>query len=397
MPVIMKLQPPATPPATARHGTHASVGFVALSFAVTPGSSEVQLLPTGAFRTADGSGRPTDIEGGKPWFIDAAVAAQVIARANAQVNRFVIDYEHQTLLSEKNGQPAPGAGWFKQLEWRDGTGLFATDVEWTARAKAYIDSREYLYISSVFFYSKVTGEVLAMRMAALTNAPGLDGMSPVAALTASLSGGGDVSWIDPITPVTPTTNIPPTKETTMDLLKKLLAALGLPDTTTEDTALTSVAALKSQADSAKTELAALKAQPPAGNAGTVDLTKYVPVSVVDGLRADMAALSANFGGSDGGVSDAIDAAKAAGKVWPSEVDYLKQLGKTSGLAVLKSQLDARPVIPALAGMQSSVALTQQHQQSQASAPGQITPEGLAVCKQLGLSPDEWLKASVAKG
>ncbi|MGE1673772.1 phage protease [Pseudomonas aeruginosa] len=35
----------------------------------------------------------------------------------------------------ENGQPAPAAGFFRALEWREGQGLFA-QVELTARAKA---------------------------------------------------------------------------------------------------------------------------------------------------------------------------------------------------------------------------------------------------------------------
>jgi len=178
----------------------------------------------------------------------------------------------------------------------------------------------------------------------------------------------------------------------MELLKKLLAALGLPETTTEDTAVTAVAALKAKADATVTELAALKAT---STAGGVDLSKYVPVEVVDGLRANMAALTAQ-GGSD--VDALVEKAKADGKVWPAEVDYLKRLGKTSGVAVLKAQLDARPVVPALVGMQSQAALTAQHsqQQQQQAGANAITQEGLAVCKALGLTTDEFLGNPPAK-
>ena len=61
----------------------------------------VHLLPDGEFTPADGRilvcGR---------WVLTAVIAAAVIALANAQINDFVIDYEHQTQLSADNGQPA---------------------------------------------------------------------------------------------------------------------------------------------------------------------------------------------------------------------------------------------------------------------------------------------------
>jgi phage I-like protein len=92
----------------------------------------------------------------------------------------VVDYEHQTLLAAQNGHPAPAAGWFSKLEWRE-SGLFAIDVEWTERATQMIEGGEYKYISPVFAYDKKTGKVLRLLHAALTNNPALDGMDAVAA------------------------------------------------------------------------------------------------------------------------------------------------------------------------------------------------------------------------
>ncbi len=94
---------------------------------------------------------------------------------------FVIDYEHQTIQASKNGQPAPAAGWFKRLEWREGQGLFAVDVRWTARAAAMIVAREYRYISPVFGFDPTTGEVQSLQSAAITNNPALDGLTDIAA------------------------------------------------------------------------------------------------------------------------------------------------------------------------------------------------------------------------
>ncbi len=71
-----------------------------------------------------------------------------------------LDYEHQTLNSESNGQPAPAAGWATRFEWRPGAGLFALDVQWTDRARQMIEAGEYRYISPVFVASKVSGVVL---------------------------------------------------------------------------------------------------------------------------------------------------------------------------------------------------------------------------------------------
>lgn len=76
----------------------------------------------GAFQSKDG--RPASGTQGRigHWRLDASNAAAVIAARRNGEQDFVIDYEHQTLNKATNGQPAPAAGWFKGLEWREGKG-----------------------------------------------------------------------------------------------------------------------------------------------------------------------------------------------------------------------------------------------------------------------------------
>lgn len=116
---------------------------------------------------------------------DAALS--VVRLAAARVSDFVIDYEHQTLNTASNGQPAPAAGWFKRLEWREGDGLYVTDARWTERASAMIKAKEYRFISPTFHYDK-HGNVLDIVNAALTNNPALDGLTELAAASRRLQG-----------------------------------------------------------------------------------------------------------------------------------------------------------------------------------------------------------------
>lgn len=193
-----------------------------LTFEVMRVDNVLQLLPAGEFRSRDG--RPKECA---TWKIDGRIADRVIAFAAARQTPFVIDYEHQTLYTEQNGKPAPAAGWFKSMEWRDGVGLFATAPEWTAAAAAHIDAREYRFFSPVFSYDPVSGEVLQMLMGALTNNPGIDGMQDVVAAMSA-------RFLDPDQPEEVRVN---------ETLKKLLAAIGLAETTTEADALSTVVAL----------------------------------------------------------------------------------------------------------------------------------------------------------
>lgn len=135
----------------------------------------LQLLPAGVFRARDG--RPNGLSG---WRIDRAIAARIIARAETQSSGLVIDYDHQTENAAANGRPAPAAGWFKNLEWREGVGLFALNVQWTDTARKMIAAHEYRYISPVFAFDGKTGEVQAIFRAGLTNTPALDELPSVA-------------------------------------------------------------------------------------------------------------------------------------------------------------------------------------------------------------------------
>lgn len=145
-----------------------------LAQSLNDASSEIRILPSGVFRSNDG--RPAGLPG---WKIDAALAAQIIAET-ASRDDLVIDFEHQTQLARQNGQPAPAAGWFKRLVWREGKGLFAVDVKWTDKAKAMLAAGEYRYISPVFSFSAVTGQVERLFGAGLTNNPGLTGLTDLA-------------------------------------------------------------------------------------------------------------------------------------------------------------------------------------------------------------------------
>lgn len=196
--------------------TAASRAAVAACSLALTASNELQLLPAGIFSARDG--RPTDAPG---WHIDSTLAHALVEAAQQRGPPYVIDCEHQTLLARQNGLPAPAAGWFNTVEWREGVGMFATDVQWTDRAKAMIAANEYRYISPVVGYDK-TGAVTALYMAAITNNPAIDGMEEVLLAAASAHF------------TRTTTNPPITGDFHMDetLLKQLAWLLGLSATCT---------------------------------------------------------------------------------------------------------------------------------------------------------------------
>ena len=295
-----------------------STDYAALSLALAAAGSEIQLTPAGVFKARDG--RPAGLPG---WKMDAAIARRVIERAAARRTPFVIDYEHQTLAADKNGQPAPAAGWFKALEWRDGQGLFATDVAWTAKAKAMIEAGEYKFISPVFQFDKTTGDVLQAEMAALTNTPALDGMDAVAALATEFF----------------TRSQEPTQED--QPMKAIALLLGLKEDATEADISAAVVALKAKLTTHETEIAGLKTETAALKTQSYDPAKHVPVETVNALQVEVAALTARL--NDGELEDTVQAALKSGKLLPAMESWARELGKKD-IAALKAYIEKNPVV-----------------------------------------------------
>ena len=302
-----------------RHMNYAALSFELAADAAKP----VRVIPAGRFRSADGSGRPaTPAEG---WLLDEAGAAALIARAKSRSDRKLIDYEHQSMRASEVA-PAPAAGWFADLEWRNPTesdpgGLYVTP-EWTPRAAAMIADREYRYLSPLFSYDATTGRGLDLVSVGLVNQAGLDGLADLAALAASK-------------------HFSPQEDQPM-IPKPLLAALAVAESATEAEALAALAALTTERDALKSEVAALKTAAP-------DPAKFVPVEAVSKLQADLAALSADMLARD--VEGIVSAALADGRLNPDLKDWAVSLGKTD-LAALKDFCAKAKPVAALAGMQS---------------------------------------------
>ncbi|WP_373388996.1 phage protease [Pseudomonas alcaligenes] len=358
-----------------------AVAIAACSFELGQADADntiwLQVTPAGHFKPSDG--REIKVPS---WHINAAVATKVIERFHARKNKRVVDYEHQTLLKEENGQPAPAAGWYIDLEWREGEGLFAK-VQLTARAAQYIATGEYQYFSPVFLYNPTTGDVLDVQMGALTNAPAIDGMQELSLRAAASFGLFDEpSEEKPVNP----------------LLLAVCAALGLADTTTEEQAVAALSAhntdlrkLLGLDDKATGEalLAACTGLKAKATAGAPDPSKFVPVSVVDGLKGDIAALTARLGERDQKDLDAeIAGALEDGRLHASMETWARDLGK-SDRAALTAYLDKAAPIAALLGSQTN---------GQRPVPDEktgLTQEEQAVCSQMGLTPEQFKAAKEA--
>lgn len=303
--------------------------------------SEIQLLPDGLFKAKDG--RPANLDG---WLLNADIAQAVIQSANSQADAFVIDYDHLSLYSKQNGVPAKAAGWFKNLQYREGLGLFATQVEWTDSAALAIQNKEYRYISPVLTYDTKTGAVQKILMCALVNVPALDGMKDLTALANDFF---------------------KTEALNMDLdelLERLRYLFNLPTLATVEDVKAELEKLKTLMDAQPTETAAASSiftlleskTMPENKTETVDLSQYVPIANMKPLQEQITALSLENKQLTEQINakernEIIGAALSDGRLLPAQEAWAQKLGE-SNLVALKEFLDVAKPIDALSGTQT---------------------------------------------
>ncbi|MFM5189266.1 phage protease [Aeromonas caviae] len=350
-----------------------------------------QLLPVGPFKARDG--RPFDVPGGH-WLLDKTIATTLINRAKALGQDILIDYDHQTLKVDQNGQPAPAAGWYNadEIEWREGQGLFIKP-RWTERAAALVAAKEYRFLSAVFPYD-AQGRPLELRMTAITNDPGVVGMQALAALSALPTQTGPLA-----TPAQAAQKEKTMNEHLIALLGKLGIQLGADGQLTAEQGTAALAAFDSLQASAKkapeleaalsaekTALAALKAQTTSEQQGAqVDLAQYVPVATYNALVTQVAALTAQVDTTD--AATLIKEARLAGKVVAAEEEYLTAFAAQKGVAALKALLEPRPAIAALTASQTA-AVTLPEKKGEAV----LSAEDKYAADQLGISHEDFAKA-----
>ena len=292
-----------------------AVSALAIELSAGAPPTEIRLLPAGSFRAVDG--RPgADLS----WNLAAPPAQAIVAASASRASDLVIDYEHATLSAQQSGAKAPAAGWFKALDWRDGDGLYATDVRWTATAAEMIGAGEKRYISPVFGWDRNTGEVLSVLMAALVNSPGLDGLTDLSAL-AALSFAQESEMDDLLQQLCWLLNLPvgsPPADVAAHLDKIITQLKAGP------AAAAASFDLGQHLSEMATQVAALSATQP-------DPAQWAPVTAVSALqndlttaRTELAALRAKV--QKGQVDAVVVEALAAGKLTPALETWARELG-----------------------------------------------------------------------
>lgn len=335
---------------------------IACSFKLSEANGHIQLFPFGRFYPADGRA-----EGAGGWYVDDSNGYALADSINALDIDLMIDYEHQTLYLEKNGQGNPAAGWIKQVEYRPNEGLFA-EVAWTDKAASQIKSGEYRYISPLFIPDS-TGRVVRVLNAALTNRPALHNLAEAFALSQQFKQFNQPEGQPMLKLLQQLFDVPNATEAEItEKLTALSAAKG-----SSQVALSAVYdALKTESDKA----VALSAQ-----VENPDPSKYVALSQMQTVQTELNQLKAQMAADK---ADAlITAALSDGRLLPAQKAWAENLGK-SNLTALSEYLATTTPNAALGGMQAK--------EEPADKPVALSAEELAAAKMLGMSETEFIKA-----
>ncbi len=354
-----------------------SILVASCSFDLNATSTYLVLVPEGKFNGVDG--RPFDAP---HWILTPERGQQIVAALNQRQVDMVIDYEHATLKAQETGEPAPASGWLKaaHFSYVKGVGICSTKFEWLDKAKGYIESEEYKYLSPVLFYTKNTGEVVGLHSVALTNTPNLDNLpeAQLAALAQDFF----------------TQNSPQDSEME-ELLEQLRWMLNLPLTATAEDILAELNKLSTQIKE-KTGVAvaangqnlfdALEAidqiKVAANSQAAVDMTQFVPMAVYQ--EAVASAGNAEAAQKAKEIDDLIMAACSDGRLTgQATIEWMKDQAKTNPDFV-KAHLESLPKIAALTQRQTAQTNVAANHQKQPV----VDDIANSIATQLGLDPSE---------
>lgn len=262
--------------------------------------------------------------------------------------KICIDIEHATEIKAPKGEAAPAMAWGTDLVARPDGSVWAEKIDWTPKGAEMVMNREYSYYSPAYIYNKRTMDIIGVKSVGLTNTPNLN---------------------------IPALNSEQHKEDFM--LKRLIALLALPETSTEDVVLNSITTMKAEHALALNHAAS----PP--------LDKFVPRADHDlalnrATTAETELKKITDSQLDTAINHEIDAALTAGKITPATKDYhVAQCRQEGGLERFKTFVGAAPVVADASGLGKRKLET-------GTA---LNAEDKAACVALGISEEDFIKAN----
>lgn len=268
--------------------------------------------------------------------------AALLANLRAKTADLPFDIEHASEIRAPKGEDAPAQGWAKNYELRD-DGVWA-QVEWTPAGGRKVADKEYRYVSPAIRHTP-TGEIVTLSSFALTTQPAL--------VMPALAGNQDRG---------PTPN---QDQTSMSLLLRMAAALGLSASATEDEVVTAATAQVSLAREVR------------------DPTKYVPAAdlqtaLTRATTAEAELQTIKDGAAQAAAEATVDGAIAAGKLAPASRDHWVSLCREKPEATAQIIADMPAVL-------TPPAVDKKVGGASEDANG-LTPQQVALCRDNGWDP-----------
>jgi len=323
----------------------------------------------------DESGMVNGVDG-RAWHCNSE---SILAHAAQYPAQFAGDYFHASIYADKTGAKAPASGWIDPASLvLEANGIWA-DVQWTDEAAQAIRDKAYKYISPVFSVNPQTQTIIKLKGFGLTHYPNLGDLTPVA-------------------------NAQEEKETPMDeVIERLRYLLNLPALATDADMASEldkvVTKLRSNIGSTETntqqdmtllqiadaiaahqgkQAEAIEANASTGSA-TIDAGAFVPRTEFDRVQTDLNALIGER--ESNRVDVEVNAALEKGVIAPASLAWAKDYCKKDKQGFAQFVANSAQVVPL--GEESNPSAT---------GAGVLTDEETAVCSQLGLSTDDYLKS-----
>lgn len=309
-------------------------------------ADRIELIPTGTIKTADRR---------RPFRLDDPAAVIERSLALAPGGMLAIDFDHRTFAGQgKNDSRA--AGWIKGMEVEGGRVM--ASVEWTPEGRKALADRAYRFISPVFD-NLPDGKIVRIGGAGLVNNPALPQLRQLASQEQDM---------DPIQQIAGIVGLAADKPDDIVVRVTALAAA--------ETQLTSIAtAAGVTGDDAVTQICArLTARAP-------DPAQFVPMAQFTALQTQFASLQADV--QKDRVEEALEKARAAGKLIPAMEDWATQLA-SQDLAQFEAWAAAAPAVVPL-GQRQLAGATPPPARSDT-----LTDTERQLASTLGLKPEDYL-------
>lgn len=109
--------------------------------------------------------------------LDIEAALSILARARAGNRDILVDYDHHSLNPDHARQCGAAAGWIRLASLKIGHDGIEAIIDWTEKARALIQAREYRFLSPVF--ERCANKIVALYNMGLTNNPNIPAVPPL--------------------------------------------------------------------------------------------------------------------------------------------------------------------------------------------------------------------------